>query len=154
MAVHFRRTAVAGAAVAAIAAAGAVFAQSASASTIPAGQIQICAQGDYSAFIHVLGNVRPDPNYRDPSGLQQAFTSVQPTHPADPGGGVVSSVVSPQQCQVLGLDTAGATAQVDVVGLRPDGSEFYITSSSWNSSQSGLGIGTEGTSAAPFVWQW
>jgi hypothetical protein len=105
----------------------------ASASTIPTGQLQICAQGNYAAFVHVL--------------------------PVDLGGGATtmgfaSSIQNPGSCWINNVSTFDRWAQVDVVGIRPDGSEFYITSYWVNSSVSGLGIGTQGTVEAPYVYIW
>lgn len=103
---------------------------SASASTIPFGELQICAQGNYGAFVHVL----PPPG-----------TTL---------GDFASTIQWPGQCWTEPVTTDGQWAQVDVVGLRSDGSEFYIGSEWYNSSVSGMGIGAEGSSDSPYIWTW
>jgi hypothetical protein len=106
---------------------------SASASTIPGGQLQLCAQGNYSAFVHVLSEPLPG------GGTSREFES---------------TIQSPGQCWQEPVDTAGQWAQVDVVGIYPDGSQFYIGSESYNSSVAGMGIGAEGTTDSPYIWTW
>jgi hypothetical protein len=106
----------------------------ASASTIPNGNIQICAQGSYPAYIHVLP--APIPN----SGGATTGT-------------FESFVQSPGNCWMHSFDSDGQTVQVDVVGLHGNGSEFYIRSYWWN-SQTGLGIGAEGSEWSPWTEQW
>jgi hypothetical protein len=111
----------------------------ASASTIPAGHIQICAQGDYPVFIHVLSEPVPNSN---------EFTR-----------SLVSRVVSPNEGSAscwknsTEFTTLGRSVQVDVVGLHSDGSQFYIGSEWWN-SQTGLGIGAEDTVSSPRLETW
>lgn len=107
---------------------------SASASTIPNGNIQLCAQGSYSAYVHVLAE--PIPNG---------------------GGATTPSLVSPVQipgnCWMASVNTQGQWVQVDVVGVHRDGGEFYIGSEWWNSS-TGIGIGAEGDDWSPWIQQW
>ncbi len=116
----------------AIAGLGVSTAVSASASTIPNGQIQICAQGNYPAYIHIL-----------PRSLGNGATTT----------GMASVLINPGQCRTYGFNTLGGANQVDVVGIRPNGSEFYIGSQWWNSA-TGLGLGAEGTPSNPYIWQW
>jgi hypothetical protein len=105
----------------------------ASASTIPNGKIQICAQGNYWAYIHIL------PRYIGGGGMStRTMTSV---------------AVRPGECEIYSFNTLGGANQVDVVGLRPDGSEFYIGSQWWNSA-TGLGLGARNTPSNPTIWQW
>ena len=129
-----RRIAV-GLGVAGLLSAGAVLAgtATASASTIPFGELQLCAQGNYPAFVHVL-------SVQGPNGLST--------------GDSASTIQSPGQCWMSPVNTLGQWAQVDVVGLHPDGSQFYIGSEWYNSSVSGMGIGAEGSSDSPFIWTW
>jgi hypothetical protein len=123
-----------------VAAAVVAGAASASASTIPNGHIQICAQGDYPVFIHVLSE--PIPN--SGGATTQSFES---------------PVVSPNQgsnsCwwNQNSFSTGGQQVQVDVVGVHQNGSQFYIRSERWNGS-SGLGIGAEGSESSPWVETW
>jgi hypothetical protein len=105
----------------------------ASASTIPYGNVQLCAQGSYPAFVHVL-----------PVRLSNGFTTRE----------YWSTVESPGHCWMSGVDTAGQWAQVDVVGIHSNGSEFYIGSRWYNSSVSGIGLGAEGNEWNPYIWQW
>src|SRR3954447_4899741 len=107
-------------------------ASSASASTIPDGKIQLCSQGNYWSFIHILSRSLNDVS----STLSMA-----------------SFLVRPGDCYITSFNTLGGANQVDVVGLRPDGSEFYIGSQWWN-SVTGLGIGAEGTPEHPYIWTW
>lgn len=108
----------------------------ASASTIPAGHIQICAQGDYPVFIHVLPATIPN------SGGETTTSFASP-------------VVNPGQCwwDQNPFSTQGQWPQVDVVGIHSDGSQFYIRSYWWN-SDSGLGIGAEGDQWSPWTETW
>lgn len=125
----------AGLGVAGVLGAGLVLASAAtaSASTIPGGQLQICAQGNYDVFVHVL----PEPL---------------------PGGGTsletYSTLETPGSCWQEPVNTDGQWAQVDVVGVNPDGFQFYIGSEWYNSSVSGLGIGAEGTNTSPYLYTW
>ncbi len=103
-------------------------------STIPVGNIQLCAQGDYDAVIDV--------------------------HPAPvPGSemtskGVSSFVLPPGQCWIHALDTLGQSAEVDITGIDcSTGQTFSVGRTEWNSA-SGLGLGAEGTSGSPFWWEW
>jgi hypothetical protein len=105
----------------------------ASASTIPDGKLQLCVQGNYPAFIHVL-----------PASLGSGATT----------RGLASHLVSPGDCWISSANTAGQWAQVDVVGIRDDGSQFYIGSQWYNSSVSGLGLGAEGSEESPYIWHW
>ncbi|MCX2731487.1 hypothetical protein OOZ19_14675 [Saccharopolyspora sp. NFXS83] len=104
----------------------------ASASTVPDGQVQICAQGDYAAYVDI--------------------------HPVELGGGMtspgfMSTVQKPGSCWQSKVNTSGATAPVDVWGIRADGSKFHVGASSFN-SKTGLGLGAQGTAAAPSMAQW
>lgn len=111
-------------------------ASSASASTIPNGHIQICAQGNYPVYLHVLS--KPIPN--SGGATTQSFASF---------------VVSPGNCwwNDFSFTTFGMSVQADVVGLRPNGQEFYIGSKWWNSS-GGLGIGAKGDQNSPWLQTW
>jgi hypothetical protein len=108
--------------------AGAV-ASPASASTIGPGMLQVCAQGEYPAFVHVLSE--PVPN-------SDRTTSDFSSFVVSPG---VSLAGGPAGCTWFADDTSGAWVQVDVVGFRPDGSQFWVNDTWYNSSVSGLGIG-------------
>jgi hypothetical protein len=114
-----------------------VGAANASASTIPNGHIQICAQGTYPTFLHVL---------------------LAPSNSGD-AGPFESFVVFPNQgsnsCwwNETPISTNGQWVQVDVVGFRANGAEFYIGSKWWNSDY-GLGIGAEGSESAPWIQTW
>jgi hypothetical protein len=127
-----RRIGAMAAAVAAAVGLGLSAAAPASASTIPNGQIQICAQGDYPAFIHIL-----------PRDLGEYGST----------GGLATVNIPPGQCQIYNFDTAGGYNQVDVVGIRPDGSEFYLGSHWWNSA-TGLGLGAQGNPSNAYIWHW
>ncbi len=105
----------------------------ASASTIPYGNVQLCAQGNYGAFVHVL------PVYLG-NGLWT--------------GDVTSTVQPAGACWMQRVNTGGQWAQVDVVGIHSDGSEFYIGSRWYNSGVSGIGLGAEGTEWSPSIWTW
>jgi hypothetical protein len=108
----------------------------ASASTIPNGQLQICSQGNYWSYIHVLSAPVPGGN----GMTTQTFAS---------------TLVAPGTCWKQPVNTLGAWVQVDVVGLyNTSGHEFYIGSQWYNSSVAGLGIGAEGTTTSPFIWTW
>ena len=115
------------------AAAVALSATSASASTIQNGYLQLCVQGDYAAFVNVL--------------------------PVSLGGGLTtreyeSTIVQPGQCWWAPVETDGQWAQVDVVGVNNDGSQFYIGSEWYDGEVSGMGIGAEGTSTSPWITTW
>ena len=130
----FKRTAVVVALCGAVGAAVTVGATEASASTIPAGHIQICAQGSYSAYIHVLSEPVPGT-----SEYTRDFSS---------------PIQTQGECWWTAFDTSGASVQVDVVGVhQSNGQDFYIGSYWWNSS-SGMGIGAEGSESAPWMEQW
>lgn len=111
----------------------------ASASTIPDGHIQICAQGNYRVFIRVLSEPVPNSNLLT-AGLRSATVS--------PNKGSASCWKNPGT-----FTTLGQTVQVDVVGVKSDGSDFYIASEWWNSA-TGLGIGAEGTTSSPWLETW
>ena len=108
----------------------------ASASTIPNGHIQICSQGHYRGFIHVLPKLIPNSG----GATTRSFES---------------PIVKPGKCwwNRQKFSTAGQWVQVDVVGLHTNGRQFYICSYWWNSS-SGLGIGEEGRQWAPWTETW
>jgi hypothetical protein len=116
-----------------------VGAANASASTIPNDHIQICAQGTYPVFIHVLS--APIPNANEITATFESF------------------IVFPNQgansCwwNQIPFTTSGQWVQVDVVGMHANGSEFYIGSKWWN-SQGGLGIGAEGNESSPWIQTW
>ncbi|MEV0406598.1 hypothetical protein [Actinoallomurus sp. NPDC050550] len=112
----------------------------AAASTIPTGELQICAQGDYSAFIQPVASATSRENQTAATPARQSLAN---------------EIVSPGHCFVLPFDTYGQWARVEVTGVRPDGSQFSLGSQWYNSSVSGLGIGAEGSwSTGPFVWTW
>ncbi|MCE0537919.1 hypothetical protein LWF15_20710 [Kineosporia rhizophila] len=113
---------------------GAVAAPAASASTIPPGHIQICAQGDYHSSIQIVS--QPIPGVLATTGGLDMV-------PVAPGG----------PCSMTEFDTHGATVEVRVWGFAPDGTAFPMHSQFYNSAQ-GLGIGTQGTSSAPYYWLW
>ncbi len=118
---------------------GAVIAGSmgvASASTISSGHIQICAQGNYPAFIHVLSEPVPNAGGETTRSFQ-------------------SATVNPGQCwwNDQSFSTLGQWVQVDVVGIHSNGQQFYIRSYWWNSS-GGLGIGAEGDQRSPWTETW
>jgi hypothetical protein len=63
--------------------------------------------------------------------------------------------VAQGDCLLKPIDTDGLSAKVELFGRRPDGSFFSLGNQQYNSSVSGLGIGTEGSwSAGPYVWIW
>jgi hypothetical protein len=111
-----------------------VSASAASASTIANGHIQICAQGDYPAFIHILSETIPNSGGATTGSLE-------------------SPIQSPGSCWWTAFDTRGQWVQVDVVGIHSNGQEFYIRSYWWNSS-GGLGIGAEGDQWSPWTQTW
>jgi hypothetical protein len=105
----------------------------AAASTIPDGHIQLCAQGNYSAYIHILS---------EPVGGGETTQTLE------------STIVPAGQCWWTGFNTLGRSVQVDVVGIyNVSHQEFYIGSEWWNSS-TGLGIGAEGKSTSPWIQTW
>jgi hypothetical protein len=110
----------------------------AAASTIPNGHVQICAQGSYPVFIHILSAKVPNSGGLTTETLQSTITS--------PNQGSNS-------CWWTQFDTFGQSVQVDVVGLHSNGKEFYIGSKWWNSS-TGLGIGAEGSESSPWLQTW
>jgi hypothetical protein len=120
--------------------AGAV-ATPASASTIQRGWIQFCVQGNYTAFIHVLSELDPKTG-RDTTTVQ--------TSPMRPGQ-VING--GPPGCTWFPWDTDGVSVQVDVVRVAPDGSQHWINDT-WYNSNSGLGIGAEGTQTNPYITTW
>ncbi|SRR6266568_4633746 len=105
----------------------------ASASTIPYGNLQLCAQGSYPAYVHVLS---------------------EPTGSGGRSPETISTIVSPGQCWMYPVNTSGVWAQVDIVGLRSDGSDFWVGDSWYNSSVSGIGLGAEGSQWNYWYWQW
>jgi len=110
-----------------------VSAASASASVISNGNLQICAQGNYSVFIHAL------PVY------QGGWST----------GDFASTIVTPGNCWMNPISSAGQWRQVDVVGLHNGtGQEFYIGTVWYNSAVSGIGIGAEGSEWQPYLWTW
>ncbi|GLY20156.1 hypothetical protein Kisp01_71700 [Kineosporia sp. NBRC 101677] len=122
------------AAIGAAAVIGAVAAPAASASTIPPGHIQICAQGDYHSSIQILP--QPIPGVLATTG----GLDMVPVAPGEP-------------CFMTNFDTHGATVEVRIWGFRPDGTAIPMYSQFYNSAE-GLGIGTQGTSSAPYYWLW
>jgi hypothetical protein len=111
-----------------------VGAPAASASTIQNGWIQLCAQGDYPAFIHINDATIPNSN-GETTGSAWSFTE------------------NPGSCTWFPFNTDGLWLQVDVVGIHSDGQQFYIDSYWWNSS-TGLGIGAEGDQYSPWTQTW
>ncbi len=103
-------------------------------STIPVGNIQFCAQGDYAAMIDV--HPAPVPGTRMTSR------------------GVASVVIPPGQCWMSPLNTLGQPAEVVMTGFdNSTGQPFFVGQTEWNSA-CGLGLGAEGTSGSPFWWEW
>jgi len=105
----------------------------ASASTVPYGYLQFCAQGSYPAYVHVLSEPLPT------GGTSRSYWS---------------TVVRPGQCWMSPVNTAGVWAQVDIGGLRSNGSEFWVGNSWYNSSVSGIGLGADGSEWNHWYWQW
>ncbi|MFI9387053.1 hypothetical protein [Kutzneria sp. NPDC052558] len=126
---NLRALGVAGALVAGIVAGAAP----ASASTIPDGHIQFCAQGGYAGYIDILSTPIPGTNATTRS--------------------LTSTVQKPGDCWWTSFDTIGQWVQVDVVGLHTNGSAFYIDSYWWN-SRTGLGIGAEGGENSAWTQDW
>ncbi len=65
----------------------------ASASTIPYGNLQFCAQGSFPAYVHVLA---------------------EPTGWGGRSPETISAIVRPGQCWMYSVSTAGVWAQVDI----------------------------------------
>jgi hypothetical protein len=105
----------------------------ASASAIPNGHIQFCAQGGYSGYIHILSAPIPGTGATTPS--------------------LASTIQNPGNCWWTSFNTSGQWVQVDVVGIHSNGSEFYINSYWWN-SRTGLGIGAEGGENSAWTQEW
>lgn len=126
----FRRVAAVTLATAAVATLGAT---TASASTIPDGQFQLCAQGNYA----VAGWIDSVP-------LDDASSTM----------GMGTRIVNPGDCVIMDAPpTFGRTAPVTVVGYAADGSEFTVGYHGWNSSD-GLGLGAQGTPGQHALWSW
>ena len=107
----------------------------AAASTIQNGWLQLCAQGNYSAFIHVL-----------PVNLGNGATTEDYQSPIVRAGG---------PCWWAPVNTDNQWAQVDVVGIyNGSGQQFYIGSEWYNGNVSGMGIGAEGSSTSPWIQKW
>ena len=101
-------------------------AAAASASTIPGGTVQICAQGNYTAYI-----VFP---YR---------------------GGFASTLVPRGQCWInyMGGNSWEPIKVYGVWNTHPDQS-FYIGTEWYDGAVSGIGIGAEGSTTSPYLWTW
>ncbi|MFR9730973.1 hypothetical protein ACL03H_17245 [Saccharopolyspora sp. MS10] len=102
------------------------------ASAAEPGKVEFCAQGNYAAYVEI--------------------------HPVDLGGGsssagMASTIQNPGQCWKHSFDSAGATAPVDVWGIRADGSTFHVGASSYTTG-AGIGLGAQGTPANPSMVQW
>lgn len=115
----------------------------ASASTIQKGWLQICAQGNYPAYVHVLSE--PIPN--SPGMYTGEWVSPAMT----PG---VSVDGAPAGCLWKQVPTDNVWVQVDVVGLKPNGQEFWLGDEWYNSNVSGMGIGAEGTPSNYSIATW
>jgi hypothetical protein len=101
-------------------------AAAASASTIGVGQVQICAQGNYAAYI------------------------VFPRR-----GGYTSTIVPQGQCWIKTMGGV-KSEPIEVYGVwntHPDQS-FYIGTEWYDGADSGIGIGAEGVSTSPYLWTW
>jgi hypothetical protein len=98
----------------------------ASASTIPTGEVQICAQGNYAAYIEF-------PDLNDST----------------------STVVPQGQCWISPVHSDG-WEPIDVYGIwnTHPGQSFYIGTEWYDEAVSGIGIGAEGTSTSPYLWTW
>jgi hypothetical protein len=98
----------------------------ASASTIPGGHVQICAQGNYTAYI-----VFP---YR---------------------GGFSSTLVPQGQCwwDYMGGNSWEPINVYGIWNTHPDQS-FYIGTEWYDGAVSGIGIGAEGVTTSPYLETW
>ncbi len=113
---------------------------SAQPSTIPVGNIQFCAQGNYNAQIQIMPAPIPGSS-ATPLGL---YSYILQPHPDDPG----------KACWMIPWETYGRFVDVEITGFDPaTGQPFFVGRTQFN-SHSGLGLGAEGTSASPFWWQW
>jgi hypothetical protein len=99
---------------------------SASASTIPGGHVQICAQGNYTAYI-----VFPD------------------------RGGLSSTLVPQGHCwwDYMGGNSWEPINVYGVWNTHPDQS-FYIGTEWYDGAVSGIGIGAEGVTTSPWLETW
>jgi hypothetical protein len=122
--------------VVALAASGAVSAAvlgatmaSASASTIPYQHVEVCAQGNYTAWAEF------------------------PTR-----GGFETTAIAPGTCWYQAMPPFGATGSepVNVYGVwnTDPGQSFYIGTEYYNPEVSGIGIGAEGVTTSPYLWTW
>ncbi len=107
---------------------GAVIAASAgvaSASTIPKGYVQLCAQGNYTAYLSF------------------------------PDLGKTSTLVPPGQCwdHYVGGNSWEPIKVYGVWNTNPSQS-FYIGTEWYDGAVSGIGIGAEGVTTAPYLWTW
>jgi hypothetical protein len=98
----------------------------ASASTIPTGRVQLCAQGNYAAYLQF-----PD------------------------RGGLESALVPQGQCwdQYMGGNSWEPIKVYGVWNTNPNQS-FYIGTEWYDGAVSGIGIGAEGVTTAPCLWTW
>jgi hypothetical protein len=106
----------------------------ASASTIPAGKLQFCVQGDYWASFHI----EPVPI---PGTAGTTFGSRALAMP--PGG-----------CELMEFPTHGQWVPVEMMGFDPATNRPFWVGRAFYNSTYGLGLGTEGTASSPFWWQW
>jgi hypothetical protein len=113
----------------------------ASASTIQQGWLQFCVQGNYTARIHVLSEKDPKTGGK---------TSEIETSTMNPGQVIDGG---PPGCTWFPFDTDGVSVQVDVIRVAPDRTEHWINDT-WYNSNSGLGVGAEGTATNPYIATW
>ncbi len=104
---------------------------SASASTIPYQHVEVCAQGNYTAYAQF------------PSGL----------------GGFETTLIPPGTCWYESVPAVGGATgwqPINVYGIwntHPDQS-FYIGTEWYNADVSGIGIGAERVTTSPYLWTW
>jgi hypothetical protein len=97
----------------------------ASASTLSKGYVQVCAQGNYRAYIEF-------PNR----------------------GNMISTVVYPGTCWVRYMG-GNSWEPIEVFGkYNNGGSPFALGTVQYNGAVSGLGIGAEGTTSSGQHWMW
>jgi hypothetical protein len=104
---------------------GLAVAAPASASTIPKEHVQLCAQGDYPAFIQF-----PD------------------------RGGLTSTVVNPGTCWYEDMGSLGYYEPIYVFAFNSSDVWVKLGAVGYNGNVSGVGIGTEGHSNAPGFISW
>jgi hypothetical protein len=97
----------------------------ASASTIPKGYVQLCAQGNYVAYV------------KFPSRELQSFT------------------VKPGHCwkEYMGGRSSESIKVYGIWNTHP-GQSFYIGTKKYDGAVSGIGIGAEGITTKPHLYTW